>query len=389
MLRMLIFIVLLCRIVRIKSSSTSSCVISPVEQKLVASDKEASAHFGISVALSGAGDVLAVGAYADDGDGTSDAGAVYLYTWGGAQWGGEQKLVASDKEVSALFGYSVALSDAGVVLAVGAYYDDGDGTSNAGAVYVYPLVLPDACLSGSAYDICAWQCELCSPGSFQPLPKTTSCIDAPPGTFVTEAGATSCSACETGTFQPDTRAATSSACIEAPPGTFVSTEGAGAFDECHAGSFSGAPGSTSSSTCLPVPAGAYSHKGNGTYSLCPAGHFSLAGAPTCTPCSPGSFTPMAGSAQCSLCAAGYFTNTTGAAVCSICPPGTTSHQGSMQCSECPVGTFGLGGGEMTTCMPCVPGTFSNTTGAAVCRPCPHGSEAAALGATSCDVCDGH
>ena len=103
------------------------------ETKLVASDKEANAHFGYSVALEG--DTVVVGARYDDEGGVTDAGAVYIFKRSGALWSEEAKLFASDKETSSRFGVSVELE--GDTIVAGAYYNDEGGVTNAGAVYIY------------------------------------------------------------------------------------------------------------------------------------------------------------------------------------------------------------------------------------------------------------
>jgi hypothetical protein len=103
------------------------------EGKLVASDKEVYAFFGYSVALEA--DMVVVGARYDDGGGVSDAGAVYVFKRNGTLWSEEAKLVASNKEASALFGVSVALE--GDTIVAGAHRDDGGAVTDAGAVYIY------------------------------------------------------------------------------------------------------------------------------------------------------------------------------------------------------------------------------------------------------------
>jgi hypothetical protein len=102
----------------------------------VASDKQADASFGESVALEG--DTVVVGAHHDDGGDVHDAGAVYIFKRSGTLWSEEGKLVASDKKASANFGARVALE--GDTVVVGAGYDDGDDVINAGAVYIYEVL---------------------------------------------------------------------------------------------------------------------------------------------------------------------------------------------------------------------------------------------------------
>jgi len=112
--------------------------------------------FGISLALSADGNLLAVGAEGDDGgdvgvdadptDKTApESGAVYVYTRSGAAWTHSAYLKASNTDLLDHFGGSVALSSAGTTLAVGAYWessasadDPADNSADfAGAVYVF------------------------------------------------------------------------------------------------------------------------------------------------------------------------------------------------------------------------------------------------------------
>ena len=107
------------------------------QQKLTASDKEESDVFGVSVSLSSDGNTLAVGALAEDPDGIDRAGSAYVFTRSGSTWTEEQKLTASDKQAIDYFGASVSLSSDGNTLAVAAYYEDPDGLGDAGSAYVF------------------------------------------------------------------------------------------------------------------------------------------------------------------------------------------------------------------------------------------------------------
>jgi hypothetical protein len=103
---------------------------------LVASDAEANDSFGVSVALSADGAVLAVGAREWEGAAT-DQGGVYIYDWNGSSWVQRGAvLTASDAAASDIFGIDVALSADGNVLAVGAYLWEGAATDQGG-VYIY------------------------------------------------------------------------------------------------------------------------------------------------------------------------------------------------------------------------------------------------------------
>jgi len=109
-----------------------------------ASNTDPSDSFGASVALSGDGDTLVIGAENEDSkatgvdgdDGNNDsisAGAVYVFTRTGGVWQQEAYLKASNTSDGDSFGDSVAVSSAGIMIAVGA---DGED-SFTGAVYVF------------------------------------------------------------------------------------------------------------------------------------------------------------------------------------------------------------------------------------------------------------
>ena len=90
-------------------------------------------QFGFSVALSGDGYTLAVGApfYG------VDKGAVYVYTRSGSTWTHQQTILGgADND---WFGYAVALNYDGSVLAVGAPHES-TSASWSGALYVYTTV---------------------------------------------------------------------------------------------------------------------------------------------------------------------------------------------------------------------------------------------------------
>jgi hypothetical protein len=121
--------------------------------------------FGASIALSADGDTLAVGAHGEQsattgvnqggqGDTSADnAGAVYVFTGAGpGTWSQQAYIKASNTDAGDEFGKSIALSDFGGRLAVGAPGEDGSGTGvnsgqqgddgapSAGAVYVFTFV---------------------------------------------------------------------------------------------------------------------------------------------------------------------------------------------------------------------------------------------------------
>jgi hypothetical protein len=114
------------------------------EAYVKASNTGAGDFFGSSVALSGDGATLAVGANSEasaatgiDGDQTSDAatqsGAVYVFRRSvGDVWAQEAYVKASNTGARDYFGYSVALSADGATLAVGAPQEDSAATGVGG-----------------------------------------------------------------------------------------------------------------------------------------------------------------------------------------------------------------------------------------------------------------
>jgi hypothetical protein len=90
-------------------------------------------HFGWSIALSSDGTVVAVGGRYNDGNG-ANAGHARVYQWSGSSWvqlGADLDGEAAGDE----YGRSIALSSDGTVVAVGGRYNDGNG-DNAGHTLV-------------------------------------------------------------------------------------------------------------------------------------------------------------------------------------------------------------------------------------------------------------
>ena len=89
---------------------------------------------GISVSLSSDGTIVAIGADYNDGNG-SNSGHVRVYAWDGSAWA--QRGSDIDGEAASDYSsYSVSLSSDGTVVAIGASYNDGNGSSS-GHVRVY------------------------------------------------------------------------------------------------------------------------------------------------------------------------------------------------------------------------------------------------------------
>lgn len=126
--------------------------------------------FGISVALSGDGNTLAVGSLGDRSNSATDpadssldqAGSVHTYTRSTNVWAQQAYLKSHAPQNNDTYGVSVALSFDGRTLAVGMHGDDSSHTgsfavspidndlrSNSGAAYVYAL-------SGSVWQLQAY-----------------------------------------------------------------------------------------------------------------------------------------------------------------------------------------------------------------------------------------
>lgn len=103
---------------------------------LTASDAAASDQLGstpMSVCMNRAGTICVVGCPSDD----SGKGTAYVFTRTGDVWSQAQKLTATGGAAGDAFGTSVAISGNGSVIAVGAPGDDNGLGTNAGSVYVF------------------------------------------------------------------------------------------------------------------------------------------------------------------------------------------------------------------------------------------------------------
>ena len=129
------------------------------ETSLEASNADSYDHFGSSLALSGDGTVLAVGALYEQSNATgvggnqnsnalNSAGAAYVFRQSGGVWRQEAYVKASNTGAYDYFGQDVALSGDGATLAVGAPFEsssskgvggaqDNDLAPASGAVYVF------------------------------------------------------------------------------------------------------------------------------------------------------------------------------------------------------------------------------------------------------------
>jgi hypothetical protein len=99
--------------------------------------------FGLSLAISRDGTRLAVGAPGEDSasqgrqghywdNSARSSGAAYVFQWSGTEWQQEAYIKASNAEAGDEFGHAVALSPDGATLAVGAPLEDSDATTIGG-----------------------------------------------------------------------------------------------------------------------------------------------------------------------------------------------------------------------------------------------------------------
>jgi len=126
---------------------------------LKASNTDPYDSFGFAVALSANGNTLAVTATREDSNArgingnqddnsAEDSGAVYVFTRAGARWSQQAYVKSSNSDAGDQFGWSVALSDDGNMMAVGAPTEQSNArgingnqtdnsSANAGAGYVF------------------------------------------------------------------------------------------------------------------------------------------------------------------------------------------------------------------------------------------------------------
>ena len=114
-----------------------------LEQRIDAPSGEPGSLFGAFATISQDGATIAVGAqYENSAGGLADAGAAYVYTKaaGAGGWTLNTRFEQPVQSANAWFGGSVAMSGNGEVVIVGASREDDAGYSVAGALYVYRRV---------------------------------------------------------------------------------------------------------------------------------------------------------------------------------------------------------------------------------------------------------
>ena len=93
-------------------------------------------RFGSSVSMNAAGDRVAIGAPLNNAGGLTDAGRVYVYSWNGTAW--TQLGANIDGEAASdNFGAEVSMNAAGDRVAIGAPFNNAGGRADAGRARVY------------------------------------------------------------------------------------------------------------------------------------------------------------------------------------------------------------------------------------------------------------
>ena len=104
-----------------------------LQAKLLASDGEASDHFGASLAISDDGSCLLVGAPFKIETGTQ-SGAAYVFRFNGEHWVEEKKLLPSNGAASERFGHCVAFNATATLAVIGVY---NDTATTIGQAYIF------------------------------------------------------------------------------------------------------------------------------------------------------------------------------------------------------------------------------------------------------------
>jgi len=103
---------------------------------LNASDANSYQEFGSSVAISNDGSTIVVGARGDDENGVN-SGAVYIFEYISTTWVQTKLTAATYASSNDGFGTSVAISADGTTIVVGAPYDDDNSETSSGSLYVF------------------------------------------------------------------------------------------------------------------------------------------------------------------------------------------------------------------------------------------------------------
>lgn len=211
----------------------------------------------------------------------------------------------------------------------------------------------------------------CSTGAYW---DGTTCIPAPPGSYVPllRVTATSAILCPVGAYQD---LAGQNSCKLASPGFFVVTTGAMMATPCAPGAYQEQAGQSS---CLPAPAGSFAVGTRG------------AGATAASPCTPGTYQEQAGQSSCMSAPAGSFAagsaGGAGAKTATACDLGTYQDEtGKSSCKLAPLGYYVDSKNSIAPRL-CQEGMYQDETGKSSCKtPAENGKASADKTTVICDV----
>jgi virulence-associated protein VapD len=109
------------------------------QAKLLADDGEGWDAFGGSVSISADGNTALIGARGDDVGDNVDQGSAYVFVYSGGIWIQQTKLLTKDGAAKDTFGLSVSISGDGNIAMSGAVLDDVGRNTDQGSVRVFSL----------------------------------------------------------------------------------------------------------------------------------------------------------------------------------------------------------------------------------------------------------
>jgi hypothetical protein len=260
------------------------------------------------------------------------------------------------------------------------------------------------CLCNVGYTIDGSNCDACVAGTYKAVNGSAACRLCSQGKYSEERAQVSegtCSACPAHTFSIDGSGSLSLCtcnqgytgpdggnCSACSSGKFKNVSGSAICAMCSKGKFSTALAASSDSVCSLCPAGKYlpfeGADDVGTCIACPPGKYSTVegsvSQDSCNKCDQGKY--KFGLTGCADCAPGKYRFDLDIMSCQDCPPASNSTSGSVQCS-CVAGFAGPGG--FAPCLPCLQGSITNVSGASTCTLCRPGKSSGAEN-TSCIDC---
>ncbi len=271
-------------------------------------------------------------------------------------------------------------------------------------------------------------CTQCAAGKYASAIASSSCISCPMGKYSATVGTSTCAVCPTNKFTEYVGSTASTACKSTCQDYYFGSSSessiAGYYDCSKPGDIR--PGECQQCACL---AGSYYNTYDDGYYVyegcfyCSTGTYSnTSRAPVCTLCEAGKYVSVTGASMCTSCGAGKYSNLAGAAaptLClscvvpnycamgsatqtpcpagyycpspsnkTVCPLGGYCPINSTSVKLCPTGSQGnvTGLSNSSSCISCLPGTYSPTAGLTVCIACPVGKYTNTSKSINCQQC---